>query len=764
MRYFRAIPFIVLVCMIGLAIMPTRAQQSPPMLRLHRGTFDGKQAQRSSSMLSSAVANYTIIQFFQPPTIKQRAALEQTGVQIIEYIPDYAYLVRGSDDQFATAAKIDGVYGRFAWTIADKLAPSVLDFVQSNANQAMQVRVIDWNGNVTTTTYRSAQATFDLQQPLAVNQITSLAQNDAIRWIEPVGKPRLLNDQARTIMKVNDVWQRTTLYGAGQIVAVTDSGLDTGIMSTISPDFAGRIVATFIISAGGDLEDELGHGTHVAGSVAGAGVQSGANPTTHSYSSSFAGVAPEAQMVIQAFESTPNGEVIGLPQDYYAIYQPAYNAGARIHTNSWGDPTGPVSDTEAVYGGYPYPSQRTDQFVWEHPDNTILFAAGNEGVDGQVIDVIGLFRICINGDGVVDPDSLFTPATAKNVITVGAAESVRATGGYALNRWIESLCYLTDPIANDTMSNNANGMAAFSSRGPTDDGRTKPDVVAPGTNIISNRSHAPNSNALWGVYDENYVYSGGTSMATPLTAGIATLIREWLVKQRGIANPSAALVKAMLLNTTADMGVGQYGTGTTQEIPNARPNSVNGWGRADLDFVGKPAPFHVWFDERTTGVNTGQTINYASTTAQPLQVLDSSLPLRVMLVWTDPPASLAASKQLVNDLDLVVTAPNGQQFYGNSVNADRLNNVEGVIIQNPALGQYTVQVKAFNVPISSQPYALVVSGGLKASDPNVTPTATSTTPTATSTTPTSITPTATNVTPTINPSVTPRLWIPLLMK
>ncbi|MEK7790051.1 MAG: S8 family serine peptidase, partial [Deltaproteobacteria bacterium] len=83
-----------------------------------------------------------------------------------------------------------------------------------------------------------------------------------------------------------------------------------------------------------------------------------------------------------------------------------------------------------------------------------------------------------------------------------------------------------EPIASDMPSNNPNGLAAFSSRGPTPDGRLKPDVVAPGTNVLSARSHMPNSEKLWGEYNEHYLWSGGTSMATPLVSGSAALVRQ----------------------------------------------------------------------------------------------------------------------------------------------------------------------------------------------------------------------------------------------
>jgi uncharacterized repeat protein (TIGR01451 family) len=96
-----------------------------------------------------------------------------------------------------------------------------------------------------------------------------------------------------------------------------------------------------------------------------------------------------------------------------------------------------------------------------------------------------------------------------------------------------------------------------------------------------------------------------------------------------------------------------------------------------------------------------------------LEVFSSAQPLRVILAWSDPPASLSASAQLVNDLDLVVIGPGNVKYYGNDdATGDRINNVEGVIINNPPLGQYVVEVRAFNAPIASQPYALAVGGPL----------------------------------------------------
>ncbi|MBN1488262.1 MAG: DNRLRE domain-containing protein, partial [Anaerolineae bacterium] len=302
------------------------------------------------------------------------------------------------------------------------------------------------------------------------------------------------------------------------------------------------------------------------------------------------------------------------------------------------------------------------------------------------------------------------PGTAKNILTVGASESLRddALSG----TWSENFGYTESPIAQDYIADAVDGMAAFSSRGPTDDGRIKPDVTAPGTMIISSRSHHALAGVGWGVYDDDHIYMGGTSMSAPLTAGAAALVREWLVKQQSLSDPSAALLKALLVNGAVAMTPGQYGTGTTQEIPAYRPNPVSGWGRVDLVQTLTPSGT-LWYTDTTTGLATGDTATYTLE-------MEKAGEMRVVLAWTDYPGSPTAARALVNDLDLEVVGPGGSS-YGNSGvyqpgaaclrggQWDRCNNVEGVLISVPQPGTYRIVVHAHNVPNGPQPFALAAN-------------------------------------------------------
>ncbi len=357
---------------------------------------------------------------------------------------------------------------------------------------------------------------------------------------------------------------------------------------------------------------------------------------------------------------------------------------------------------------YTTESQAIDEFTWNHKDAVILFAAGNDGIDSD-------------RDGIIDAMSLAAQATAKNCITVGASENNRPPGSTPIGvdgtygsfpPQIESQPppFQVPPISMDHVSDNPDGMAAFSSRGPTADGRVKPDVVAPGTNILSVRSSVA-KNALkdsWGPLPQGdarldyYIFDGGTSMATPITAGAVALIRQYLQKEL-FPKPSAALIKAVLIHGAVPMK-GQY---VPPEVGTV-PNNDEGWGRINLEqSLFPPTPSKIEFrDSAEDAVGHRDQRNYT------FNVVNNSVPFRTTLVWTDYP-STPASGGLVNQLSLSVTAPDGTTTQGGPTN----NNVQQVVFNVSQLGTYTVRVTGLNIPTEStdnmkQDFALVLTAGL----------------------------------------------------
>lgn len=521
---------------------------------------------------------------------------------------------------------------------------------------------------------------------IPLNRIVNLAERPDIQWIESYIAPRLINNFAvrGDHLNATNVWTVRGLTGSNQVIGHADSGLDIGTTNGIHPDFAGRIKAAHALGRTGDWSDGHGHGTHTAGSILGGGAAS---------TGAFRGVAFEALLVHQSVMDDFGG-LGGLPADLNELFLQTYTNDARIHSDSWGS---------SVYGAYTTDSRACDEFAWDHPDMLIVFSAGNDGADG-------------NSDGVIDRDSIGAPATAKNILTVGAAENDRApgAGGYTSGKygsyWPSD--YPAEPLKSDYISQSASltnqGLAAFSSRGPTDDGRIKPDIVAPGTDIISCRSAKPGAGTGWGAHgNTRYCFNGGTSMACPLAAGAAALVRQFFTDVEGV-QPSAALIKATLMNGARSLTPGQFGPGATQEIPDApRPNNAEGWGQIDLEGTLFPdTPFARAGVDETHGLSVAQSNRYAFT------VTDSNR-LSLTLAYTDYPSTAGSGKKLVNDLDLMLIGPTGEVFYARSKAApDRTNNVETLELATPAPGIYEAAVSGHNVPYGPQPYALAFQGSI----------------------------------------------------
>ncbi|NCA83594.1 MAG: hypothetical protein EOM72_12795, partial [Opitutae bacterium] len=657
-----------------------------------------KRAPKQSAVqrLSSRGAAPWLVQFNGVIREEWKTALEAAGAELKGYIPENAFLVEATPAQIATIGALADVGWVGEYLPAYKRARPVRALLAKGGGAALECNVTVFRledlERIAQEIAAIPGAVVTAEEPLsdrgrvrawlspaAIEEVTGWGE---VEWVAPYRKRQLWNDVAvRTnLMGVTNAWSVLGLTGAGQTIAVCDTGLDTGNTNTLHRDFTNRVVWAQALGRPGNWSDPDSHGTHVAGSVLGNGTSS---------TGRYKGVAYQANLVFQSV-LTSTGTLGGIPADLNVLFRAAFTNGARIHSDSWG-----VDDN----GYYSDDSRGLDQYVWSNKTMLVLVAAGNAGTDA-------------NSDGVVDFDSIGSPATAKNCLTVGAAETDRPE--FSAYTWGDSWPddYPVNPIAGDEISgpyDNVNqGMAAFSSRGPCDDGRIKPDIVAPGTDIISPRSRAT-TNTGWGVVsaNTNYLYMGGTSMATPLTAGAAGLARQWVTTTGGITNPSAALLKALLINGARNMSPGQYGTGSSREIPAVRPSNVQGWGHVDLYNTLQPSANQFLDLYDTNSLSTGQTNTFTLTVGAP-----STNKFVLAMVYSDYWAAIGAGRKLVNDLDLTVQKPSGAYLYANGrTSVDATNNVEMIEFAADETGSYTVRVAARTVPYgTTQAYALVIRG------------------------------------------------------
>ena len=713
------------------------ATRDSSLLFLRAGTFDPlvtALAPPDPSLASAGDTRYGIVQFRQGQMPSQ-ARLAALGVDIVAYLPDHAYLVRwnGARDAVAslpetrwTGSYLPGYkFDPTLWS-APVTDLTLIGFPGTNPERFSATLEKRIPGLVRIARYDDPyQPRVHVRVPLASlnTALVEVAKLEDVMFIERYAPVRLLNDDAygpiqanvassTTVTTDTPIWNQG-ITGSGQIVTVADSGLDRNHCAFVQLDKGAGAVRAFTdaedsvppevatlfpdrkvigywtqpgataydntnacVSIGGIPSPTSFHGTHVVGSVLGdrgtASTPSLANydeepdPVIGTETKPGDGMAPNAQVLFQDIGNDDTGCLsgIGVLDD---MFEQAHRGGARIHSNSWG------AATSGVYGGY---DADADRGVYGHEDMLVLFAAGNDGAGATTIG---------------------SPGNAKNVLTIGA----NAHG-------------------------NSAAIASFSSRGPTADGRTKPDVTAPGSATVSAQGDNVNDGVALDQVETLQCGAqslSGTSMATPTVAGGAALMRQYFADgfyptgARTAADaysPSAALMKAVLMNGAS--------------APVTLPNQTFGWGRVWLDanlyFPGDTRKLRHFDVPNSAGLETGEAQSWTIEVPPGMPV-----ELRATLTWLDPPATPTASKALVNDLDLEVVGPGGT-FLGNVFTADdsseggtrdSTNNTEVVRLKTANQGVYTLRVKGTSVPGSGiegstrQGYALAVSSATCAS-------------------------------------------------
>jgi subtilisin-like proprotein convertase family protein/subtilisin family serine protease len=652
-----------------------------------------------------------LVQFVGPPKDAWVERLRATGAGIVTYQAENAYVVHAGGDAVERVAELVG---------ADPAVRAVIplgagDKLEGRASGTARYAVSRVDGPGTRV---GAQHIQHLE--LSATEVDRLARDPAVVAIERELPPRLTDERTSQIVAGNLnpflapsdpgylAWYNARFPAPFTFaIDVTDSGIDDGTDTPVHPDFyelgstSSPDRLNYQVNYSGDsvIRDCTGHGTNVASIAAGYNSGGGgANEDAEGFNYGL-GVAPRAEIGSSKLFRC-NGAAPGSFSPS-TMASAAYTGDARISNNSWG------SGTAFGWGSYTARSAEYDQLVRDAQAGTganeqmvEVFAAGNDGD-------------AIPGDENEGYGSISAEGSAKNVITVGASEGVRASGTDG--------CGTTNADANS-----AGDIVNFSSRGPTDDGRLKPDLVAPGTHVTGAQPPAgtpPFTGVCTASFATNYSLVSGTSQAAPQVAGAAALVRERFGPVLGSA-PSPAMTKALLINTATDLAGGDNGKGATIA---GGPNVDQGWGRVNLGSTFDSTTRQL-YDQVSAFDASGEPADVRT-----FSVPDTSRPVKVTLVWTDAPGPFNGNAY-VNNLDLDV-GTGGQTYHGNVFGgaysrsggaADFRNNVESVYLPPGTSGRVSVTVRPTSingngVPGSGdgtdQDYALVVSNATEQAGP-----------------------------------------------
>ncbi|MBU1701562.1 MAG: S8 family serine peptidase [Candidatus Eisenbacteria bacterium] len=579
-----------------------------------------------------------------------RESMAQEGVQLLDYVPRNAWIAKVSPTLTASDLRRLGVRWLGALRLEDKVSSHILlneEAPWAEYEEGAVIYTVTFHKDVTETAAGAVLQAYPHlasdriealnTQVIALNpdQVEALAMEDAVKWVSllppPLGE---LNDGIREAVQVNDAHQPPyNLDGTGSNVLVYDAGP----VDSSHPDFSPN---RCIVGEGGS---PASHATHVGGTVAGNGTNN----------SNYKGMAPNAKVITYTYESCNPNCLYNSPQDIEFNYaEGLLNYGAQLATNSLGSNIAINGYPCSWEGDYELTAQLLDAIAYGDWTAGIpflsLWAAGNErayGTCGTTYNTVG------------------APGASKNAIVVGATNS------------------------------NDHSMTYFSSWGPVDDGRIRPDICAPGCQTGGDggiTSTAPGG---------GYSVKCGTSMATPAMAGIMALVLEELRHSpTGMPNIFPATLKALAINTAQDYG-------------NTGPDYEFGFGEVRTTQI---------IDQLRNRGYIQSAMDHGDEFTYVFQVPAGESLLRASIVWSDVPGETFASVVLVNDLDIWFEDPQGGQHFPYILNPsspssaatrgeDHRNNVEQIEVSNPEDGLWTLHVVGGDVPEGPQKFSIVTN-------------------------------------------------------
>lgn len=464
------------------------------------------------------------------------------------------------------------------------------------------------------------------------NNMDNLLDNENVQWIEPqLPEPIVFNDGSRNSLGV-DILYVNNLTGLNIVIGEWDAAH----ADAMHDDLSNRIIY-------GDSADVHYHSTHVAGTAIGSGNISSSNGGSELQ---WRGIAPDATIISYEWfndDSELENEYVNAI-DNYSI---------SISTNSWGLNVGGYYPCEYM-GNYTTANVILDNVVNGGFGRKVLviWAAGNDRSRG----------LCGTNKSDLDNNYMNIPpyGTGKNILTIGAINS------------------------------DDNTMTSYSSWGPSDDGRIKPELVAPGDENTGDggiKSTIPGN---------RYTVYYGTSMAAPAVAGVSALIIENFIENYNY-EPWPSTIKAILINSAIDLGR----EGVDYSFGYGKINATAAI-EIDKDFI---------INDTLTNSSKEYKIDITNETE-----------LRLTLVWDDAAPTINSIKQLVNDLDLVVVSPNSTRHYPFTLyksnpsqialknQSDHVNVIEQVLVDNPENGEWSIIVNNTNL-ITQQDFSLVSNMG-----------------------------------------------------
>ncbi|MHC4089699.1 MAG: S8 family serine peptidase, partial [Planctomycetota bacterium] len=609
---------------------------------------------------------HVVVQFDRPIGPAQRAQLADAGLNLLRYVGDRAFFAslsgRGPDAHALAAMPfLTGVQGvNRAWKLDPRIsagqvpdwavvaedqegAQTVGLYVLFHPDVALFAEGMDLATRHGALVRDELESINGLVIELPRANIDALADEDAVQWLEwPLPPMSAVNDSNRVVTEANIVQAAPYgLDGSGVTVLVYDGGYALASHA----DFGGRL--TVRDSSG--LSD---HSTHVAGTIGGSGAASGGT---------YQGMAPGVIMQSYGFQYDGSGIFLySNPGDIESDYSQAINTyGADLSNNSIGTNTAP--------NGFP------------------CDITGNYGVTSQLIDTI------VRGDG---SNPLF--AEPFRVVWANGNERQTTRCGDQYNTTAPPAC-AKNHIAVGALNSNNDSMTSFSSWGPADDGRLKPDVSAPGCQ--SNDDFGVTSTSSSG----GYTVKCGTSMASPTVCGLSSLLLEDFRSQfSGQPDFRNSTLKAWLAHTAQDRG-------------NTGPDYQFGYGSVRIQQA---------IDFMRSGAFVENSVSQGSSYSRTVVVDPGDPELKVTLAWDDVPGTPNVDPALVNDLDLRVFSPTSTRHYPWTLNPaspssaavrtqeDHLNNIEQVLVDNPEAGTWTIEVFGYDVPDGPQSFSLVGDGAV----------------------------------------------------